>query len=383
VTGCTRAPRPATGPTCGVLALPSSSPLARGRVPRPRPGRLGHRLHRQRPRVRRDPPPRPRRAAAPVVPAPRAHLRRRHPRDHRGRPRRPARNFATSPQLEGTPLVWRVGGPRPRPSKPSEPATPRPRASPMFAPHQARVDYGRVIAGRGFLSARGDGPPVLTDIFTVGTRFSVDSMQSLQVGFLGPHPRQLRARHRDRVDQRQRLGLRPDPRARRDRRPLRARARRPGPQHPHALGGGPRRRHRVHRRGRRRGPHRRRRAARQGRGVQPRGPGADHPGPGRLPLRPRARHLLGRRPPRRPRRHAAVRRGPAARRRRAGRRRDDPRQLGRPGPARRARHAPPRVRPGPRADHLADAAARAADDHPPDAAIGTCSRRPRTTTASR
>lgn len=59
------------------------------------------------------------------------------------------------------------------------------------APHQAQVDYGRVIAGRGFLSARGDGPPVLTDTFTVGTRFSVEptrageASQSLQVGLLG------------------------------------------------------------------------------------------------------------------------------------------------------------------------------------------------------
>jgi hypothetical protein len=59
------------------------------------------------------------------------------------------------------------------------------------APHQAQVDYGRVIAGRGFLSARGDGPPVLTDTFTVGTRFSVEPTrpaeqgQSLQVGLLG------------------------------------------------------------------------------------------------------------------------------------------------------------------------------------------------------
>ncbi|MBK9752908.1 MAG: FecR domain-containing protein [Nannocystis sp.] len=59
------------------------------------------------------------------------------------------------------------------------------------APHQAQVDYGRVIAGRGYLSARGDGPPVLTDTFTVGTRFSVEPTrpaeqgQSLQVGLLG------------------------------------------------------------------------------------------------------------------------------------------------------------------------------------------------------
>jgi hypothetical protein len=53
------------------------------------------------------------------------------------------------------------------------------------APHQAQVDYGRVIAGRGFLSTRGDGPPVLTDTFTVGTRFSVELGQSLQVGLLG------------------------------------------------------------------------------------------------------------------------------------------------------------------------------------------------------
>lgn len=58
-------------------------------------------------------------------------------------------------------------------------------AESAFAPHEARVDYGRVIAGRGFLSGRGEGPPVLTDIFTVGTRFAVDSAQSLQVGFLG------------------------------------------------------------------------------------------------------------------------------------------------------------------------------------------------------
>ena len=56
---------------------------------------------------------------------------------------------------------------------------------PNLAPHQAQVDYGRVIAGRGFLSTRGDGPPVLTDTFTVGTRFSVESGQSLQVGLLG------------------------------------------------------------------------------------------------------------------------------------------------------------------------------------------------------
>lgn len=59
------------------------------------------------------------------------------------------------------------------------------------APHQAQVDYGRVIAGRGFLSARGDGPPVLTDTFTVGTRFSVEptrpneTSQSLQLSLLG------------------------------------------------------------------------------------------------------------------------------------------------------------------------------------------------------
>ena len=51
--------------------------------------------------------------------------------------------------------------------------------------HQAQVDYGRVIAGRGYLSTRGDGPPVLTDTFTVGTRFSVELGQSLQVGLLG------------------------------------------------------------------------------------------------------------------------------------------------------------------------------------------------------
>lgn len=56
---------------------------------------------------------------------------------------------------------------------------------PNVAPHQAQVDYGRVIAGRGFLSTRGDGPPVLTDTFTVGTRFSVEAGQSLQVGLLG------------------------------------------------------------------------------------------------------------------------------------------------------------------------------------------------------
>ena len=56
---------------------------------------------------------------------------------------------------------------------------------PAVAPHQAQVDYGRIIAGRGFLSARGDGPPVLTDTFTVGTRFSVEMGQSLQVGLLG------------------------------------------------------------------------------------------------------------------------------------------------------------------------------------------------------
>lgn len=56
---------------------------------------------------------------------------------------------------------------------------------PVFAPHKARVDYGRVVAGSGLLSARGDGPPVLTDTFTVGTRFAVDPAQSLQVGFLG------------------------------------------------------------------------------------------------------------------------------------------------------------------------------------------------------
>lgn len=60
-----------------------------------------------------------------------------------------------------------------------------PEPEPVFAPHQARVDYGRVVAGRGVLSARGDGPPVLTDTFTVGTRFAVDPVQSLQVGFLG------------------------------------------------------------------------------------------------------------------------------------------------------------------------------------------------------
>ena len=53
------------------------------------------------------------------------------------------------------------------------------------APHQAQVDYGRVIAGRGFLSTRGDGPPVLTDTFTVGTRFSVEPGRI--TGFLGPN----------------------------------------------------------------------------------------------------------------------------------------------------------------------------------------------------
>jgi hypothetical protein len=58
-------------------------------------------------------------------------------------------------------------------------------AEPTGPDHQAQVDYGRVIAGRGFLSARGEGPPVLTDVFTVGTRFSIDQGQSLQVGFLG------------------------------------------------------------------------------------------------------------------------------------------------------------------------------------------------------
>jgi ferric-dicitrate binding protein FerR (iron transport regulator) len=42
-----------------------------------------------------------------------------------------------------------------------------------------------VIAGRGFLSTRGDGPPVLTDTFTVGTRFATEPGQSLQVGLLG------------------------------------------------------------------------------------------------------------------------------------------------------------------------------------------------------
>ncbi len=51
--------------------------------------------------------------------------------------------------------------------------------------HQAQVDYGRVIAGRGYLSTRGDGPPVLTDTFTVGTRFSADAAQSLQVSLFG------------------------------------------------------------------------------------------------------------------------------------------------------------------------------------------------------
>jgi len=56
---------------------------------------------------------------------------------------------------------------------------------PGVAPHQAQVDYGRVIAGRGFLSTPGDGPPVLTDTFTVGTRFATEPGQSLQVGLLG------------------------------------------------------------------------------------------------------------------------------------------------------------------------------------------------------
>jgi len=56
---------------------------------------------------------------------------------------------------------------------------------PAVAAHQAQVDYGRVIAGRGFLSTRGDGPPVLTDTFTVGTRFATEPGQSLQVGLLG------------------------------------------------------------------------------------------------------------------------------------------------------------------------------------------------------
>jgi len=56
---------------------------------------------------------------------------------------------------------------------------------PGVAAHQAQVDYGRVIAGRGFLSTRGDGPPVLTDTFTVGTRFATEPGQSLQVGLLG------------------------------------------------------------------------------------------------------------------------------------------------------------------------------------------------------
>jgi ferric-dicitrate binding protein FerR (iron transport regulator) len=58
-------------------------------------------------------------------------------------------------------------------------------AGPGVAAHQAQVDYGRVIAGRGFLSTRGDGPPVLTDTFTVGTRFATEPGQSLQVGLLG------------------------------------------------------------------------------------------------------------------------------------------------------------------------------------------------------
>ena len=56
---------------------------------------------------------------------------------------------------------------------------------PGVAAHQAQVDYSRVIAGRGFLSTRGDGPPVLTDTFTVGTRFATEPGQSLQVGLLG------------------------------------------------------------------------------------------------------------------------------------------------------------------------------------------------------
>ena len=56
---------------------------------------------------------------------------------------------------------------------------------PGVAAHQAQVDYGRVIAGRGFLSTPGDGPPVLTDTFTVGTRFATEPGQSLQVGLLG------------------------------------------------------------------------------------------------------------------------------------------------------------------------------------------------------
>jgi hypothetical protein len=90
------------------------------------------------------------------------------------------------PALEGTPIAGVSATLTADAGKPSRPASSEPQASePAFAPHQARVDYGRVIAGRGFLSARGDGPPVLTDIFTVGTRFTVDSAQSLQVGFLG------------------------------------------------------------------------------------------------------------------------------------------------------------------------------------------------------
>lgn len=88
------------------------------------------------------------------------------------------------PRLEGAPIAG-VSATLADPNRPAESAGSPTASEPVFAPHQARVDYGRVIAGRGFLSARGDGPPVLTDIFTVGTRFSVDSAQALQVGFLG------------------------------------------------------------------------------------------------------------------------------------------------------------------------------------------------------
>jgi hypothetical protein len=66
---------------------------------------------------------------------------------------------------------------------------------PGVAAHQAQVDYGRVIAGRGFLSTRGDGPPVLTDTFTVGTRFSTEPpTEPVAAGRPArEHPRQLRA----------------------------------------------------------------------------------------------------------------------------------------------------------------------------------------------
>lgn len=88
----------------------------------------------------------------------------------------------SEPRLEGTPLSGVSASLASDPAQTAAPAA----SEPIFAPHQARVDYGRVIAGAGFLSARGDeGPPVLTDIFTVGTRFSVEQSQSLQVGFLG------------------------------------------------------------------------------------------------------------------------------------------------------------------------------------------------------